>query len=276
MSDAPELTSLVLTVAPTKPVTMSDYLGRAVYRFWLHYLDKIDSSLPQQLHDGQGPKPFTCSSLVGGQRIANHVCRHTPEAPVWFRITGLTATISSHLQQLAADMPKKIELDGVEFRVLSATMNNEDHPWAGQTSVEQISAPFLLSKRQPNYRMKFNFASPTTFRSGGYSQPVPLAGWLFGSLLDRWNAFSPVALSSDVRRFAEECVVLSRYQLRTRAIPYKNIVQTGCIGVAYYNILNRDRYWANILNLLAEFAFYSGVGYQTTVGLGQVQHLAKQ
>ena len=143
-------------------------------------------------------------------------------------------------------------------------------------TIEALSSTYLLSKKYPDYRLRLNFASPTTFRSGGNYQPVPMAGWVFGSLIDRWNTFSPVALSPDARRFAEECVVLSRYRLRTRAVPYKNIVQMGCIGDVHYIIVNRDRYWASVMNLLADFAFFSGVGYQTTVGLGQTQRILKQ
>jgi len=37
--------------------------------------------------------------------------------------------------------------------------------------------------------------------------------------------------------------------------------------------LTQDRYWLNVLHLLAAFAFYSGVGYQTTSGLGQVRQV---
>lgn len=275
MSDAPELTALVLTVAPTKTIFAQDYLGRAVYAFLLQYLDGLDAELTQQLHDSQGPKPFTCSSLVGGQRSDNRTRQYTPDNPSWFRITGLTAQLSNHLQRLADDPPKRLELDGHLFNVHAATTDPEMHPWAGNTSIEALSSPYLLSKKYPDYRLRLHFASPTTFRSGGNYQPVPMAGWVFGSLLDRWNAFSPVALSSDARRFAEECVVLSRYRLRTRAVPYKNIAQMGCIGDGYYSIVNRDRYWASVMNLLADFAFFSGVGYQTTVGLGQTQRLFK-
>ncbi|MEZ4642602.1 MAG: CRISPR system precrRNA processing endoribonuclease RAMP protein Cas6 [Chloroflexota bacterium] len=45
----------------------------------------------------------------------------------------------------------------------------------------------------------------------------------------------------------------------------------GCVGWGDFVALQHDRYWNSVLNLLADFAFYSGVGYQTTVGLGQVR-----
>jgi CRISPR-associated endoribonuclease Cas6 len=38
-----------------------------------------------------------------------------------------------------------------------------------------------------------------------------------------------------------------------------------------YRALGADRYWLGVINLLADFAFYSGVGVQTTTGMGQVR-----
>ena len=102
--------------------------------------------------------------------------------------------------------------------------------------------------------------------------PLPLPELVFGSLLDRWQAIAPIALHPDMRRFAAEAVVLGRYHLRTRGMPYKQGgMQIGFTGEATFIALNRDRYWLNVLHLLAAFAFYSGVGYQTGAGLGQVR-----
>ena len=127
------------------------------------------------------------------------------------------------------------------------------------------------------------FSSPTTFRSGGRFLPFPLPELIFGSLLDRWQTFAPIALHPEVRRFAEEAVVLSQYKLRTRSMPYKQGSkkqddqgqrggwQIGFTGRVVYTVMNPDRYWLNVLHLLATFAFYSGVGYQTGTGLGQVR-----
>jgi CRISPR-associated endoribonuclease Cas6 len=45
----------------------------------------------------------------------------------------------------------------------------------------------------------------------------------------------------------------------------------GFTGRVVFAVLNRDRYWLNVLHLLEAFAFYSGVGYQTAAGLGQAR-----
>jgi CRISPR-associated endoribonuclease Cas6 len=250
---------------------MTGHLGRAGHALLLRLIDAADPALAQALHESDTAKPFTCSDLVGGQRQGKNTRWLQPDQPAWLRFTGLNAAVSAHLQRLAQEPPAAVELDGIPLRVLSATLDTAEHPWAGQSSYETLGAPHLLAQQSPHYRLALTFASPTTFRSQGSSQPVPMPEWVFGSLLDRWNNFGAVQLPVEARRFAAECTVLSRYLLRTRAIPYKNIVQMGCVGWADYAVLNRDRYWASLLNLLADYAFYSGIGYQTTMGLGQAQ-----
>jgi CRISPR-associated endoribonuclease Cas6 len=202
----------------------------------------------------------------------------------WLRFTGLTGEVSGHLLGLAVEPPETVELDGRSFTVTGATTDPAAHPWAGEISYQDLAAPFLLGgQRRIAPSIPLEFVSPTTFRSQGRYVPLPLPELVFGSLLDRWQRFAPIALSPEVRRFAAEAVALSRYQLRTRGLPYKQgiklgegqktrgTVQIGFTGQVVFVALNRDRYWLNVLHLLAAFAFYSGVGYQTGTGLGQVR-----
>jgi CRISPR-associated endoribonuclease Cas6 len=45
------------------------------------------------------------------------------------------------------------------------------------------------------------------------------------------------------------------------------------VGQATYRALAGDRYWLGVMNMLAEFALYSGVGVQTATGMGQARKL---
>lgn len=268
------LTSLVLTVIPDKPVTLPAYLARAVYRFFLEDIAKYDSQFSQALHDNTRRKPFTCSTVFGGTRLENDSQEFTPDNPAWLRITGLTQVISNHLQRMANQPPDTIELDGVSFQVTSATVDNQQHQWAGQTTYEALVTEHI-ARRRPRATLQIEFASPTTFRMTGKhkqtrSWPVPMPEWVFGSLYRQWNLFSPTGMDSRLLDFVQEFVVLSRYQLSTRAIPGKNkIPQMGCVGQAIYALIAEDAWQANQLHILSDFAFYSGIGYQTTTGLGQ-------
>jgi CRISPR-associated endoribonuclease Cas6 len=121
------------------------------------------------------------------------------------------------------------------------------------------------------------FTSPTCFRSGGKQVPVPLPELVFGSLLERWNAFAPIVFPPETRRYAAECLALSRYDLTTRPAPSKGGgMRVGAIGQATYTSINFDRYWMSVIGTLAAFALFSGVGAATTNGMGQCRSLGPE
>lgn len=128
----------------------------------------------------------------------------------------------------------------------------------------------------PPRQVTLEFASPTAFKSAGLTVPVPMPNLVFGSLVERWNAFSPVTLSPEMRRFGEEMVALSRYRLESRVVEQKNnALRIGGVGQATYVAVAADRYWLAVLQMLADFALYSGVGVQTATGMGQVRRVEK-
>jgi len=277
------LTSLIIHLKSTAAANLPASLGRAAHALLLRLIDAQEPALAQELHDRPGLKPYTASNLVIGQRQSGSLQVQAGQSG-WLRFTGLTGPVSQILQALAAEPPRTVELDGHHFEVAGASLDPAHHPWAGRISYQELAAPYLLAGQsaaghRPSLRL--DFTSPTTFRSQGRYIPLPLPELVFGSLLDRWQAWAPIALPPELRRFAAEAVALSRYDLRTRSLPYKQGGQAeagrsgmtivGFTGQATFTALNRDRYWLSLLHLLAAFAFYSGVGYQTGVGLGQVR-----
>jgi CRISPR-associated endoribonuclease Cas6 len=105
--------------------------------------------------------------------------------------------------------------------------------------------------------------------------PLPLPHLVFGSLLERWNAFAPVAFPPELRRYAEECLALSSYELRSRGVLLKEGgLRMGAVGRARYVTTNFDRYWMSLINLLADFAIFSGAGAGTGMGLGQCRRIS--
>jgi len=43
------------------------------------------------------------------------------------------------------------------------------------------------------------------------------------------------------------------------------------VGYCRYTLLRADPYWVGVLQALTDYAFYAGVGYQTTTGMGQAR-----
>jgi CRISPR-associated endoribonuclease Cas6 len=83
-----------------------------------------------------------------------------------------------------------------------------------------------------------------------------------------------VPLDPELRRFAAERVAISRYWLESRPVPTKNgAVRIGGVGQVTFTALDDDRYGVAALNILADFALYSGVGVQTATGMGQCRRI---
>jgi CRISPR-associated endoribonuclease Cas6 len=276
------LTSLVLQFTPDRPAELPRDLGRASHAIFLRLMSEREPALAQSLHESDDLRPFTCSSVFGGHRRGGALLAAPGEA-LWMRYTGLTEPVSRFLQALAQSYgalpagrgePLTLEFEGVPCRATGATLDSAVHPRASSATYEQLSAPYLLSRETPGARIDLRFVSPTAFKARGQNLPLPLPGSVFGSLLDKWNAFAPLAMPDDARRYAEECLALSRFDGRTRALRGKQgAVQIGFVGLARFTATNRDRYWLSLMNVLADYAVYAGIGRLTSQGMGQARRM---
>lgn len=272
------LISIVITLESETDVTLPGDLGRANYAATLENLNRVDPALARLVHDGDGPKPLTCSGILNGRANREGLLIRAGQ-PYYLRVTGLLPQISQGLAaSLLVDPPPGWELDRHAFRVVAATADPAEHGWAGQSSFESLAAHQMLQAEKPKRRATLEFLSPTAFKSKGMTVPIPTPDLVFGSLVDRWNAFSPVVLSPEVRRFGDEMVAVSRYKLESRAVAQKSAgkggaLRIGGVGSVTYTALGGDRYWLGTLQMLADFALFSGVGVQTTTGMGQVRRV---
>jgi CRISPR-associated endoribonuclease Cas6 len=186
-------------------------------------------------------------------------------------LTTLTAGLSEFVQRdILPSLPAHLALGDQTFDLLSAVCDPAQHPWAGQSSCEEIAAGKLLALHAaPQFTVEF--ASPTTFHSQGRHQPFPLPGLVFRQWLEKWNAFSPLRFPPETVSAAENLLAVSRYRLESRAVKYGQAVYIGFRGRCTYRLLDEDPYWRRALQALAAFAFYCGSGAKTTFGLGQTR-----
>lgn len=288
MNNNPNLLSLVLRLK-LHPDYQSGK-GKVIPRWWgrtAHklLLDAVAQSNPQkaeELHNPQGGlRSFTVSSLIGsfpgGKLDINYQYS--------LRFTAIEVSVTQSL--LAATQDGKIlsfgavvELDYIPFTIEAVSPHldqngnvvfpDNNSPWAGLTDFQSLSANHLVAEKDPSRRINLLFTSPTAFKSGGIHVPLPLPDLVFNSLLERWNAHSPVSFPDETRRFAAECLAVSRYRLSSSAVPIKSRgVRIGGKGKVTYTSINYDRYWMSIIHCLTEFSQFSGVGAGTAMGMGQ-------
>lgn len=272
---APDLLSLVLTlrpspqsIQPSRPLPR--WWGRAAHAFFLRVIGAADPDLASRLHDEEGVRPFTASNLLGSFPHG-HL---DPDQRYTLRFTALTAEVAAILRQAAHEgmlMPgATIPLDAASFEVVAVAMDESEHPWAAATSFAELGARHLLPHHRPPRRLTLHLASPTAFHSSERTQPLPLPDLVFGNLLERWNRFAPVALPEAARQYAAECLVISRFNLRSQAVPLKEGgMRIGTVGEITYTTRNYDRYWMGVMSALAALAQFSGVGVAVSVGMGQ-------
>ena len=303
-----DLLSLVLTLRPLEQPESSAPLhiwwGRAAHSLLLDVARQYNPGLSDALHEppsaadasqaasSNAIRPFSVSTLVGR---FSHVALD-PHSLYSLRFTTLNSELASILLQAASGGPlapgARVELDYRPFQIESAIRASPSTSteaasippgaqpaladWAGQTTYQELSASLLLSKEPAPRRVTLYFASPTTFKSGGLHMPVPLPELVFGSLLERWNAFASLAFPPEGRRYASECLAIGRYQLSSRMVTLKSGGQrVGAVGEVTYTSVNYDRYWMSLVGVLAAFALYSGVGASTSMGLGQCREISE-
>ena len=276
-STSPELLSVVLHLQPLEaPLDRTPrWWGRAAHALFLQVMALADGGLAARLHEpAEAPRPFTVSSLMGPKAARGL----QPEATYRLRFTAFQAEVSAVLA--AAFQPggslapgATVELDHIPFRVVAPP--EAPTPWEAATTYTDLAGPWLTARRTPPRRWRLQFASPTAFRSGGLTVPFPLPRLVFGSLLQRWNAYAPVALPADeTLRFATEAIAVTRYRLQTRTAPLKNGgLRIGAVGEADYRAIPYDRYWMSVTQVLASFALFAGIGAGATMGLGQARLL---
>lgn len=265
------LTSLKLTLRSERPERLPPHLGRAARAVLLNLIAEEEPALADELHSSSHLRPYTCSTIWGAPTRNGSVMLE-PGNTVHLRYTGLSGAVSDHLRRLAKDPPSHINVEGALLAIEGATVDPVEDSWAGRTTYETLAEDYLLAPRKPVRRVRLRFVAPTAFRSGGKTVPVPLPGLVYGSLVDKWNAFSSIPLSDEARAFTEQCLAMSRYRLSTRAVAGKGgSVHIGCVGDCQYTALRRDAYWQAVVELLTEYAFYAGVGYRTTAGMGQAR-----
>ena len=287
------LLSLVLTLKPLQtaatPTLPPAWWGRAAHALLLHTVREVDENLAAELHTPPGEveehasassnqvRPFTASTLMGRFNKGTP----EPQSTYTLRLTAFRDDLAAILEQSSQSGTlspgRTIGLDYLPFEIMP---NPTLAPIANsisaiqKSSYQDISSPYLLAKQPAPRRLTLQFTSPTTFKSAGKHLPIPLPALVFGSLLERWNAYSPISFPVEVRRYAEECLAISQFALETRPVPQKNRgLRVGAVGRISYTALNYDRYWMSVLAVLAEFSLFCGVGVGTSQGLGQARRI---
>ncbi|MDQ2997169.1 MAG: CRISPR system precrRNA processing endoribonuclease RAMP protein Cas6 [Chloroflexota bacterium] len=265
-------TALVLSIRPLVAASIQANLGRATHAAILAQIAAVDPAFAARLHSSEGLKPLTVSNVLGLARRGGRA-QISPTQTYSLRVTLLCDTLETLARAWTVESFGKLMLDGIAWQVEQLAIDTACHPWAGHESYEALAAGALRRSGSVGNDWMFEFATPLTFRHGPMNQPLPLPDLVFGSLLDKWNAFAPLPLPSELRETIASMVV-SSFDLHSVVVPTKGgALQIGGVGRCSYRALGGTSDWLAGIDLLARFAFYSGVGAGTGRGFGQTRLL---
>ena len=170
---------------------------------------------------------------------------------------------------------------------------NDPSGWTGFTSLSGLVEQAKTRRPGSSEPVTLEFASLTTFNlSNSRTKPygphyalLPLPQHVFSSLMRRWEDLAPPELLSVVQRdrieqyIQDDGIIIADYDLKTHVVHFPTHQQQGFVGRCTYALRGPDEATTpetpltvrQQLVLLAQLAFYCGVGYKTAMGMGQTR-----
>lgn len=281
------LSSATISLTATSSVPILGALGRPAQAWFLNQIMRKRPRLAESLHDENGVKPFTVSTLLdrhGHPHKAGDWLKEGQEC--WLRVTTIDEELSEvFLDNVLKKLPKTLALYKMDFRIDGYTLNPREHSWAGQTSFAEIAQDSKNIKASRDARMEF--VSPTAFRTNGNDIAIPAPQQIFRSLWQKWNALCPESMQVDDRwpEFVADCILVNELTavntVHWEFAEGTRGAATGFTGTVGFTLLPITKipkkwlpYWDGadvVMQSLARFAFYSGVGHHSTIGMGQAR-----
>lgn len=265
--------SLVVNLMPRSPIPKTHLNGHHLHAFFLQLVHSVDAELAKKLHQQSAQKAFTLSPLQirnqGNRLKFQHDQGIKDGTPCWWRISLLDETLFGKLAHLWLNLnpQQRWQLGGAELEIVSVLGTPESQQsWANFVSYEQLYEQASDWNRQIHFR----FLTPTTFRVTDYDCALPTKELVFQSLLRRWNEYSPIGFSSELIA----PIYPSFFKIETEIVSDRRSKFIGCLGDITFQILGEVKpEMIRQINALADFAFFSGVGRKTPMGMGMVRRI---
>lgn len=308
---APErLYAVLLKLRPLDRGTLMPFSGELVHAAWLDWIRDTAPDVATMLHDGNHRRLFTCSSLrfpIVPQRLreAERENIHLPLDPekvYTIRLTLLlgelfplfySVLMHSSARGTRADDKPFMRLGKQAFLLEEVVSAPEDSSrWSGYASLGELVERASKLPPRATETLTLEFATLTTFHRGLMDSPygkhyalLPLPQFVFLWLARRWRELAPSELIEVIQReqieryIAEDGMVIDDHMLQTHRVQFNRHPQRGFLGTCTYRLRGPDTFDGlssqltirQQLVLLSWLAFYTGVGYKTAMGMGQVR-----
>ncbi len=258
--------ALEVLLKPIRNANIPVSNGLMAYSSFLEAMARVDQAMAASLHDSEVLKPFTVSPIAQSTGARRAEVALDASLTYRWRVTALTAEVARCVR--SAIYPSlAIRIGQAELVVTGTDTNGRD---GGATEYERIASRWRSASTPDTITLEF--VTPTTFREGRLEKPFPLPSLVFGrSLAERWNLYSTEAIP-DLGTSLDGHLILSNWCGETRRVLAGKWQATGFVGKFTYRFSRSasDEVRRSVCSL-AEYSFYSGVGWMTSQGMGQVR-----
>ena len=272
--------STQISLIPETDVTLRPTMGHHAHAAFLSILRKSNPEVAEAVHAQAAQKPFTVSPLIGKMQKRGNICHIRAGTECRLRFTFLDDELFQHFGKafLTLTMPP-IRLGEAVFQVRQMVSHaTEERSWSKSETYAE-----LVESAKTDTQMSFRFYSPTAFRkmtprgqktrNDAYIDLVRC----YQSWINKWNAFAPMELNkSEILDFINAYGQVTSVRTKSQALNFGRHIEVGWVGACacvFYPEDSLDTELLRAVNCLADFAFYCGTGYKTTMGMGQTRRI---
>jgi CRISPR-associated endoribonuclease Cas6 len=253
------LQKIIITTQCVKEGYSRGYGGLDIHGWFFNKLQGYDPLISKRFHELED-KPFAIGPLTGAKRQKGQTVL-LMSGDYSFSVAGLNGEACNILNEMVGELPGTVmRLGSADLMIKEVKTLFRDQGLAYQEILEK-------TKPRPSFRLEFR--SPTSFRRSGSQFVFPFPEMIFQNLWRRWNIFSELNLP-EVPYFSQ--IQVSRYKLETQLLDFGEYKIIGFVGECVFQTdrkLTEDL--KNIVHSLGYFASIAGVGYKTSMGLGDTR-----
>jgi CRISPR-associated endoribonuclease Cas6 len=254
------LAILIHLTPKQKTLPLTTEAGEYAHAAIVRTLSNTNPEMAQNLDKMARHKCFTIAILPPNSQHQN-----TLRVTFW----GQEGQMYVHTLLDAFKSYPEIELKQNRYEV--SEINLTDAEWGGSCNLLDLTG-------ERGAYFHFIFVTPTAItkqnRHGKkFVELLPQPIDIFSGLAKRWIAIGGKPLPNAFEQFLQEggCVISQIQHLETRLFHTTERTQIGFIGSLTYSCLEKLPVYQEALSQLTRLAFFTGVGYQTTRGMGLVK-----
>ncbi|BBE31739.1 hypothetical protein OSSY52_18800 [Tepiditoga spiralis] len=244
---------------------ISTYSGQKIHGLFFKLLKEANKELADTIHNNTLSKAFTISTFLN-EKIGTPI-EFRKGKKYYFRVTFLSDEVYEiFLTKLYKNrlLRKSIKVGDIYFLINRIFFNESENEWANTFNIENIIA-------KDNFKsvIKLKFITPTLFKIGDKYLKEPDVEKIFNGLLKKFNLYNEIKIDDSIKnKFLD--IKIKNKNIKPKKVYLTKFFIEGFIGEVEFEI---PKEIVKIVNILLEFSFYSGIGYKTTMGFGQVKIL---